>query len=59
MLAPPPPPQEEMGVARGAERPSSAVATTRRGARLAQDRAASRRSLRRSSVPSPGDRVAD
>ena len=32
-------------MARGAERPSSAVATTRRGARLAQDRAASRRSL--------------
>ena len=32
-------------MAHGAERPSSAVATTRRGARLAQDRAASRRSL--------------
>ena len=32
-------------MARGAERPSSAVATTRREARLAQDRAAARRSL--------------
>ena len=39
------PKRGELRVARGAERPSSAVATTRRGARLAQDRAAARRSL--------------
>ena len=39
------PKRGELRVARGAERPSSAVATTRREARLAQDRAAARRSL--------------
>ena len=51
-LAPPPPPQEE-GVTRGAERPSSAVATTRRGAQLARDSAAARRSLQIDGGASP------
>jgi hypothetical protein len=43
-LAPPPPPPEA-GVARGAERPSSGVATTHRRALLVQGRAAARRPL--------------
>ena len=46
-------PPQEARVTRGAERPSSAVATTRRGAQLARDSAAARRSLQIDGGASP------